>query len=77
MFRYMSDPDRAEKVAAMSPEDLAHLMEQGVEVLKYMTGGFSTSPLDAVGDLYVAPPPALGLLRAGAGAEVGAVPAGA
>jgi flavin-dependent dehydrogenase len=63
IFRFLSDGDRVEKLAAMSPDELASLLEEGDEVFKYITGGFAVSPQDAVGDLYVAPPPALGLLR--------------
>lgn len=63
IFRFLSDGDRVEKLAAMSPDELASLLEEGTEVFRYITGGFAVSPEDAVGDLYVASPPALGLLR--------------
>jgi flavin-dependent dehydrogenase len=63
VFTLLSDPDRVEKVAAMSPQELSAVLEQGGEVFTYTTGGFSVSPEDAVEDLYVAPGPALGLLR--------------
>jgi flavin-dependent dehydrogenase len=75
VFTMLSDEDRNEKLAAMSPEELSALLEQGVELLNYTTGGFSVSPEDAVSNLYVAPSPALGLLRSEA--EVAAEVVGA
>ena len=77
VFTMLSDGDRIEKLAAMSPEQLSALMEEGVELLNYTTGGFSVSPEDAVGNLYVAPAPGLGLLRLATAVEAATDVAGA
>ena len=77
VFTMLSDGDRVEKLAAMSPGELSALMDEGDELLNFTTGGFSVSPDDAVSSLYVAPAPELGLLRSAAPVEVAAEVAGA